>query len=396
MGALTHPGAPFSMNRLLRDRVGLLCFAFVAIGTVALPFLAFQPNRILSGVGYRLWQLPDMWLGAGSALLLIACGTVSLTVPDQRLKALAASVGLVALLLSASLAASTLITPDKPLARVSLGSGFWIALFGLGLLVTNALVRLRVRPLVRIALVVLALAILLGILGSGVARNLSIMREYRTNHDVFWTALGWHLVLVAGSLIPALAIGLPLGRLGFQSRRVRRVLIPVLNIFQTTPSIALFGILIAVLAGLIAAWPGLTRIGIHGIGSAPALIALVLYSLLPIVTNTIAGFTGVDPAMVEAARGMGMTRRQRLFQLEIPLALPVILTGVRIVLVQNIGLAAVAALIGAGGLGTLVFRGMGQTAMDLVLLGAGPIIILALVATVLMDALVDAVDSRKR
>ena len=126
--------------------------------------------------------------------------------------------------------------------------------------------------------------------------------------------------------------------------------------------------------------------------SAPAVIALFLYSLLPIVANTVAGLARVSPAAVEAARGMGMTGGQILRNIELPLALPVILTGVRIVLVQNIGLVTVAALIGAGGLGAFVFQGIGQTAIDLVLLGALPIIALALCAAVLLDALIEVID----
>ena len=136
----------------------------------------------------------------------------------------------------------------------------------------------------------------------------------------------------------------------------------------------MFGILIAPLAALAAAFRPLAELGIRGIGATPALIALVLYSLLPIVANTLAGFQSVDPAVIEAARGMGMSPRRRLLSVEWPLALPVIVTGIRVVLVQNIGLVAIAALIGAGGLGAFIFRGMNQTAMDLVLLGAVPIL----------------------
>jgi osmoprotectant transport system permease protein len=119
-------------------------------------------------------------------------------------------------------------------------------------------------------------------------------------------------------------------------------------------------------------------LGIGGVGPAPAIIALVLYALLPIARNTLAGIGGVSPAALDAARGMGMTRRQVFWQVEVPLAAPVLLAGLRIVLVQTIGLAVVAALIGAGGLGTFVFDGLGQYATNLVLLGALPAILLAL------------------
>jgi osmoprotectant transport system permease protein len=164
---------------------------------------------------------------------------------------------------------------------------------------------------------------------------------------------------------------------------------------QTIPAIALFGILMAPLAALAAAAPWVAALGIHGIGAAPAAVALFLYSLLPIVANTIVGLRHTPRAAVDAARGMGMMPRQVLARVELPLALPVILTGIRVVLVQNIGMVTVAALIGGGGLGTFVFQGIGQTAIDLVLLGAIPIVALAFSAAVLLDALAE-VASRAR
>jgi osmoprotectant transport system permease protein len=153
---------------------------------------------------------------------------------------------------------------------------------------------------------------------------------------------------------------------------------------QTIPSVALFGLLIAPLSAL----------GLGGIGAAPAIIALVLYALLPVVRNTHAGITGIDPAIVDAAFGMGMTRAQILWRIELPLGLPVFLAGLRIVTVQAIGLAVVAALIGAGGLGSFVFQGIGQYAIDLVLLGALPTIGLALAGDFLL-ALLAAFFERK-
>ncbi len=134
------------------------------------------------------------------------------------------------------------------------------------------------------------------------------------------------------------------------------------------------------MSALAAALPRLAALGVGGIGPAPAIIALVLYALLPIVRNTATGISGIDPAVIDAARGMGLTPRQIFWRVELPLALPVLLAGLRIVIVQTIGLAVVAALIGAGGLGTFVFEGLGQYALDLVLLGALPAILLALAA----------------
>ena len=217
---------------------------------------------------------------------------------------------------------------------------------------------------------------------------MSIAREYATRRQLFADALLRHISLVAGSVGPAIAIGFPLGVAAVRNRRLQGPLFAVLNVLQTIPSIALFGLLIVPLAALATAVPPLAALGIGGIGVAPAIVALVLYALLPVVRNTAAGLAGVDGTIVEAGRGMGLTQRQIFRQVELPLALPVLLAGLRIVTVQAIGLAVVAALIGAGGLGTFVFEGLGQYATDLVLLGALPAIFLALTADFVLQTVV--------
>lgn len=170
---------------------------------------------------------------------------------------------------------------------------------------------------------------------------------------------------------------------------LRSAILPVLSFLQTIPSLAMFGLMIPLLGWVGATVPGARSIGIAGIGFAPAFVALVLYSLLPVVGNTVAGLAATPPQALNAARGIGMTAAQRLWRVELPIGLPVILTGLRIVLVQNIGLAVIAGLIGGGGFGTFVFQGLNQTATDLILLGALPTVALALTAAIVMDILVD-------
>ena len=188
------------------------------------------------------------------------------------------------------------------------------------------------------------------------------------------------------------AAGLPIGIACHRVPAIRGSVLQVLNLIQTIPSIALFGLLMVPLAALAIAFPSIGDLGIHGIGPAPAAIALILYALLPVVANTALGLARVSPTTVDAARGMGLTDGQILTQIELPLAVPVIVTGIRIVLVQNIGLATVAALIGGGGFGTFVFQGVGQTAVDLVLLGAIPIVVMSFACAVVLDALVDSLS----
>jgi osmoprotectant transport system permease protein len=234
------------------------------------------------------------------------------------------------------------------------------------------------------------------LLVSGAWNDLSILKEYANRADAFWREGATHVYLALGSLGAACVAGIPLGIVCHRVPKLRASVLNTLNVVQTIPSIALFGLLIAPLAWVAANVPGAAAIGVSGIGTAPAMVALFAYSLLPVVANTVVGLAGVPLAADDAARGMGMTDWQRLVGVEFPLAFPVILTGIRIVLVQNIGLATIAALIGGGGFGVFVFQGVGQTAMDLVLLGAVPTVALAFAAAVILDALVEMVSRTGR
>jgi osmoprotectant transport system permease protein len=176
-----------------------------------------------------------------------------------------------------------------------------------------------------------------------------------------------HLYLVTIAISIALLIGIPLGILVTRKPELNQGILGFANIMQTIPSLALFGLLIP-----------LPLIG--GIGDRSAIIALTLYSLLPIIRNTYTGISGVDPAIREAGKGMGMTDWQLLFQVEIPLAMPVILAGIRVATVIAIGLATVAAAIGAGGLGIFIFRGIQTINNQLLLAGAIPSALMALIA----------------
>lgn len=381
------------MLRQLRcDRLGTL---FTAMGTAALallPFVVFKQNRILPGSGLGLQAvLPPSAAYAFLAVMIVAAIT-ALFVRQAHVRFGVALLGIVMLAAAVAAAGNGLTPPGNRVVRVAPGAGFWLLLATLLLMATDALTRLQPRPLTRVLLLVLCVAGAGIGLAHGIFDHLSVMREYAVNAERFGHELQRHLWLVLGSLGAALCLALPLGMLCHRVPRLRAGTLGVLNLVQTIPAIALFGILMAPLAALAANVPLAARLGIHGVGAAPALIALFLYSLLPIVANTVTGLARVSPAAVEAARGMGMTPGQVLGRIELPLALPVVLSGVRIVLVQNIGLATIAALIGAGGLGAFVFQGIGQTAIDLVLLGAIPTVALAFAASVLLDALVETMD----
>ncbi|HTV54402.1 MAG TPA: ABC transporter permease [Terriglobia bacterium] len=180
-----------------------------------------------------------------------------------------------------------------------------------------------------------------------------------------------HLQLVGMSMLLAIACGVPLGVLVSRRPALRKLIIGSANIAETIPSLALFGFLLP------APWIGARA-------DRLAITALALYALLPIIRNTYAGITGVDPAVREAARGMGMTDRQLLFQVELPLASGVILAGIRVATVLTVGIATIAAAIGAGGLGEFIFRGLAMVDNRVILAGAIPAALMALSADVLL------------
>ncbi|WP_010115355.1 ABC transporter permease, partial [Burkholderia oklahomensis] len=302
----------------------------------------------------------------------------------------------VVLCIAVGAAPAHLVTPDTPLARVSPAAGAWLLLFAFAVLIADALARIALAPGIRLVALAAAVAALAAFIHGGCWDGLSVMQEYAVRADTFRSEAIRHLALVTGSVAAAVAAGVPLGIGCTRSAALRGALLPLLNVVQTIPSIALYGLLMAPLAILAARVPLAAAFGVSGIGVAPALIALFLYALLPIVSSVVVGFAQVPAAVVEAAQAMGMTGRERLVAVELPLALPVVLSGVRIVLVQNIGLAAVAALIGGGGFGTFIFQGIGQSATDLVLLGALPTIALALVTAVLFEAATEIAKGARR
>ena len=180
-----------------------------------------------------------------------------------------------------------------------------------------------------------------------------------------------HIGLVSAAMLVALLVGIPLGIALVRRRLLRRWVLGAADVIQTVPSLALFGFLIPV--------PFL-----GGIGAGTAIVALTLYALLPILRNTYAGIAGVDSAVLETARAMGMTPRQILWKVELPLSMGVILAGVRVAAVISIGVATIAAAIGAGGLGVFIFRGVAIVSNRVILAGAIPAALMAIAVDLLL------------
>lgn len=374
----------------------LVLLAVLLAAAALLPFLNYAPNRLVSGaplglsglfpaIAPALWALPLL-------LCLLACVPGK---PGALLILIAAQALFITLLFVTGDEASRLAETGSRLARTSPGSGLWLMLAVSLLAASDAIGRLTRQPLWRWLLQAQIWMAPLWLLLSGHFDALSLLKEYANRQTVFDDAAARHLTLLFGTLAPAVVIGLPLGILCHRRPRWQPGLFAALNIIQTVPSVALFGLLMAPLAGLAQAFPALGALGVSGTGLAPALIALTLYALLPLVRGVVAGLGQVPDAVRESARGMGMSAWQRFWHVDVPLALPVWLRSLRVVAVQTVGMAVVAALIGAGGFGALVFQGLLSSALDLVLLGVIPVVALAVVLDALFTLAIGALETKR-
>ena len=263
--------------------------------------------------------------------------------------------------------------PD--LLRISPGAGFWILLTAAYILLQPVFPEKQRALIIFIPLLFISLFIFTPIIPYS-----SLYREFSGKKIRFVSEFFTHLRIAFGAVTGALIIGIPLGLL----RKGKKGVSAAVNFLQTIPSLALFGLLMVPLSALAANSVFFKKLGIKGIGITPALIALTLYALLPIVSNTQTARESISKAVLEASRGQGLNKLQNFRLVELPLSIPLIINGIRIASVQAIGNTAIAALIGAGGLGHFIFRGIEENSVDLVLLGTIPIITLS----ILLDKLI--------
>lgn len=352
--------------------------ALVAIAALLLPlpFLGVAPNRLLPGEGVTAIAALGPWVALPVALLALGAW--------RRLPgwAGAASAGLAALALLglAGMAAGERLADLAPAARASFGAGFWVAMVG-------ALALMAMRG-AWMGVAVAAGAVLL--LAGGWLDQLSLVVEGRARAEALRGAVLTHLALAGAALGLALLVAVPLAWAGFRRPRLGAALGAALAGVQVVPAIALFALLIPLLAALLRAVPALRDLGLGAVGWLPAVLATAAYLALPLWRSVSGGLASADPAAVQAAEAMGMTEGRILAEVRLPLALPVFAGGLRVAVVQAIGLVTLGGLVGAGGLGALVFEGLAQFATDLMLLGALPILLLALAA----DTLARAAETR--
>lgn len=420
------PGA--GEGHRFRWRLQPIALLAAGLGLVALllPWLEVKSSRIAGGTFQGVWGWGSVWpFGLGLLWLLVA-------ITKGRLQGLLLGFSVLAWGLLAGQAAAHFLQGQPESARASLAVGFWLSLLAF---YVGFFAAYRQGGPVSLVSLPVALAVLIVL---GAFNQLGPIVELASWRDQFVAELWRHLALALTAVILSVVVGLPLGVLATRGAAFAWVL-PVTGFLQTIPSLALFGLLLPVLAtlsqgvrlevalavlgvGLLATrllWAALGGLallvalplgllalilggvwlygllgpdglhialnaplaesGVRGIGAAPALLALTLYALLPVVLNVYTGLRGVPEAAKDAGRGMGMSPPQLFWRVEFPLALPLILEGLRGAASLTIGITTVAALIGAGGLGFFVLRGVESGANDMVLLGAIPVIGLALV-----------------
>jgi osmoprotectant transport system permease protein len=361
------------------------------VAAVFFNFIVLKENRVVEGTGHRLFQSTSPWLWGLILLLLLIvflmCRLKNLsgTLMDRTLKG--AGIVLMGLTLLALSQWGIIYPIDQyPYGRISPSTGAWLLLLSSYLLInagggtgqSRGEKLLHILPWILISFFVF----------SGSLSDLGIFKEFENEKRRFRAELGGHLYITLRSVSQAVIIGIPMGILAWKNKKTTASIFGVINSLQTIPSLALFGLLIPPLAWLSFRYPALREMGFKGVGQTPAIIALTLYALLPIVRNTYTSLSVIEDRLLDAGRGMGMTPGQLFFRIELPIGLPVILSGIRVAMVQTTGNATVAALIGAGGLGFFVFRGLEQAAPDLILMGVIPIMLLVIVLDKLMGLLV--------
>lgn len=362
---------------LAAARPNAIALTAVVIGLLSLqwPFVVLHPNRVApDGDELTVFGLGAMWAALIAGGWLLQASAVWLARGRVRAPALALSLAWAA---SASYAALTwgavALPGDQEWARVAIAGGAWGTLAAVYI---GAFALYAEAPR-WLALPVLALAALAW---TAPYQHLGVVMEYQMAADVFHDELLQHLLLVAVSLPPAMLLGAAIGLLAARKRALESVLLGAAGLLQTIPSIALFGLLLPIM----------------GLGAKPAILAMVLYGLWPVVVNTHTGLGAVPPAMLDAARGVGMSAWQMFWRVELPLAAPFFVEGVRGAMLMLIGLATVAVLINAGGLGYFLLRGTEQAVPDLVLLGSLPVVALAFAADAVMRLLAWRLEPKGR
>lgn len=343
------------------------------LGFLNKQFMIIRPNRIENGKGISLLKSLDgniLFFATVFLILLFISGYLYLCICDTNtivleLVLLIASVALY-LFVTGSVATAAIVDMGTA-ARVSLGLGFWLLLIGIILFLWQSVKRSN-RSSIWVLISCISIVILL--YWFGIIKDISIIREFSDKSERIYGELITHMQLTLGASLTGFVFSVGLSYLAYRIRRFEGLVAALSNFAQVVPTLSLLGLLMIPLAAIATSFPLLKSMGVSGIGFFPAYIVLTLYTLLPITSNTLSGFKMIPQSIIEASQAMGMNHAQMLVRVELPIALPAIFMGFRIALVQTVGNCILAGLVGGGGLGTILFLGLAQSAPDLVIVSS--------------------------
>lgn len=371
-------------------------------------FILIRPNRIEKGEVVNLYSSMGSDLSVLVFALLIGL-IISLLLRKWKYNFVLITVILSILLGSyiglTGIAASRSLIGYGEYARASLGAGFWAILLSMLLMLYEICMiqfewlkenQSKYKNLVKPLFTLLVIVIMVSVFSLGYLDDVSIVREVINNRERLSGEIVNHLLLVLVTTTTGFIVSIALGYLAYKKERVRDIISTVINFAQVIPTLSLFGIVIILITLITNEFTLLKQVGIRPIGFLPAYLVLTLYTLLPLTNNTIAGFKSIPNGVLEAARAMGMNKRQLFFDIELPMALPSIFIGLKTAMIQSMGNGILAGLVGGGGLGAVLFLGLAQSATDLVVAASLTIVILTILLNVLLNTIDDLLIVRFR
>lgn len=390
----------------LHESVGVTLYI---IGIVLGDFIILRPNRIEGGQGYPfVTALGSGWYLAAALFVMAFYVFIKLVQwgPDRQPKGNGRTlikillvgwlVGMLVWFTGALAYGSQSLLANQPeAARASIGLGYFLGLVGLILLLYRDLLLLD-RPWVNLITVFLVIGIFWGAYKGGQLEAISLIRELYNKESRLMDELIRHMQLSLSASLTGLCLSLYLGTTAYVHPSRTRMVMGIVNMAQVIPTLTFLGLIMIPLTALSKVFPILKDFGVSGIGFLPAYLVLTMYALLPITTNVIAGYRSLDSSIQEAARGMGMTRRQIRYKIELPLIVPYIYTGYQTALVQTVGNAILAGLVGGGGLGAILFLGLAQSAPDLVILSALVVVVIAFTLKTILTGLLNLVMNQRK
>ncbi len=367
-------------------------------------FLQLRPNRVEKGTSISFAaSVENHWILLVAVILMLFffyIGSKGLAPSNgKRLHRLydlgqivSGLLGLFSLFFIAASKASVLLMDMEKAARVSFGGGFWLCLLGLMLVIYQSLNKETISWWQRLLVLGTILLVFFTSYKLGWLSSLSLIREFESKDDRILGEMVRHMQLALSASFTGLVLSVFLAGQAYRHPERRGPVMSLVNMAQVVPTLTFLGLVMIPLTGLANTFPILKDLGITGIGFVPAYIVLSMYTLLPLTSNILAGYHSISRDVVMAARGMGMTDKQIGRQVELPLVMPYLYAGFTTALIQAVGNTVIAGLVGGGGMGSILFLGLAQSAPDLVILSALMVVSVAMILKWILGTLEPLID----